>query len=569
MNFLEQFRLWLEGSFADDKIKEELRQIEDNTNEIEDRFYKNLEFGTAGLRGVIGAGTNRMNILTVGRATQGLANYLIKEYINDISVVIAYDSRLMSKEFAKTAADVLISNGIKAYLFDEIKSTPQLSYAVRYLKCQAGIVITASHNPCQYNGYKVYNSNGGQIIESEANKITEEIANLNYEQIKFTQNIDNSNIITVDKEIDDSYIKLVKELSLCKDVDNNIKIIYTPLHGTGNIPVRRVLDEIGYKNVFVVKEQEKPDSKFSTVKYPNPEDIDAFKLGIKLAKENDADIILATDPDCDRVGVVVKDNNTHEYSALTGNQVGALLVDYILKIKSLNNELLDNSIIINSIVTSDLGCKIAKSYDVQTCKTLTGFKYIADKINELELSNPNTFIFGYEESYGYLYGDFVRDKDAVIASMLIAEMSAYYKKRGKTLIDVLNSLYERHGIFIDEVVSFTVEGVSGHNKISKIIEYFRDNKPNIINGNSITNLFDYKLGIHYDLITGDFDKLQLPKSNVLKFCFEDESWFVIRPSGTEPKIKVYFSLNGKSEQETRERLNNVKTEVFAIMNCIV
>lgn len=569
MRHLEQYRAWIDSEFTDESTKEELRQLEHCAEEIEDRFYKDLEFGTAGLRGIIGAGTNRMNIFTVAKTTQGLANYLLGQYENDISVAIAYDSRRMSKEFALKTAEVLSANGIKVYIFESLRSTPELSFTIRELKCKAGIVITASHNPPQYNGFKVYNSNGGQILEQDADLITEEISKIDFNCIKYSHNLTNSNIIYISKDIDNKYIECVKSLSLNKDLDYNINIVYTPLHGTGNIPVRRVLKERGFRNVFTVSEQEAPDSNFSTVKLPNPEDIEAFNLAINMAKKIKADIILGTDPDCDRVGVVVRNEENNEYIALTGNQVGALLLNYILQSKKNNNTLTDNLVMINTFVTSDLGEKIAERYGVKTIKTLTGFKYIADTINKFEKSGQGKFVFGYEESYGYLTGDYVRDKDGVVASMLIAEMSAFYKKRGYSLLGVLKKLHDEYNFYKDETVSVSLEGISGQNKIIKIIEYFRENKPTVICGKNIKYLYDFKLGILYDFITGDFEKLDYPKSNVLKFCFEDESWFVIRPSGTEPKMKIYFSFCGSSEEEAKEQLENIKTDVFAILNCIV
>lgn len=570
MKHYEQYKLWLESDFTIESMKDELRAIEDNPKEIEDRFYKDLEFGTAGLRGIIGVGTNRMNELTIARATQGLADYLIDEYKNNISVAIAYDSRHMSKEFAWTAACVLADNNIKVYLYDDLRSTPQLSFTVRQLKCNAGIVITASHNPSNYNGYKVYNKFGGQIIEDEASKITEKISNVNFNDIKLSsQNESNNNIIIIGEDLDKIYIDMVKKQKLSKDLDLDINIIYTPLHGTGNIPVRRVLRETGFNNVYVVAEQELPDGDFPTVEKPNPEDVEAFALAVRDAVKVNADIILGTDPDCDRVGVMVKDTTTGLYQAITGNQIGALLVNYILNIKKAENSLPKNSIIVNTIVTDDLGEKIAQAFGVKTEKTLTGFKYIANKIQEYDNNKQYSFIFGYEESYGFLAGDFVRDKDAVISSMLIAEMSAYYKKRGKTLLDILQDLYKTYGFYEDEVISINVEGASGQNKITRIIENFRDNKPTDMAGYNIKESYDYKLSMHFDLNTGDFEKITLPKSNVLKFCFEDGSWFVIRPSGTEPKMKIYLSLCGQSYEEAIEKLNRIKDEIMSIINCIV
>lgn len=566
---LERYRFWIENEFTDEKTKEELKNLEGFGEEIEDRFYKDLEFGTGGLRGVVGAGTNRMNIYTVAKTSQGLANYLINKYETDISIAIAYDSRHMSREFALKAAEVFSANGIKVYLSEFLKSTPELSFAVRELDCKAGIVITASHNPPQYNGYKVYNCYGAQILDEEANAIIEEISNIDFDCIKYSPSIENANIIYIDSSIDDKYIESVKSLRQNKDLEFNISIVYTPLHGTGNIPVRRVLREVGFNNVYVVPEQEKPDPNFSTVKFPNPEDIEAYTLAIEMAKKVGADIILATDPDCDRVGLVVRDDETGEYIGLSGNQVGALLLNYILKSKKAADKLSNDLVMINTVVTSDFGEKIANDYGVKTLKTLTGFKYIADTIDKYKKSGQGEFVFGYEESYGYLTGDFVRDKDAVIASMLIAEMCAYYKKRDLNILDVLNKLYDEYNFYIEETVSITLEGISGQGKISKIMEYFRENKPSAISGKNIKYLYDFKLGILYDFCTGDFEKLDFPKSNVLKFYLEDESWFAIRPSGTEPKMKIYFSACGKSKKEAMKSLDNVKEDVLYIMDRIV
>lgn len=566
---LERYKFWIENEFTDEQTKEELKSLEGCLEEIEDRFYKDLEFGTGGLRGVIGAGTNRMNVYTVAKTSQGLANHLLNQYKTDISIAIAYDSRRMSREFALKAADVFSANGIKVYMSEILRSTPELSFAVRQLGCKAGIVITASHNPPQYNGYKVYNNYGAQILDEEANSIIEEISKIDFNCIKYSPNIDKANIIYIDSSIDDKYIEAVKSLSLNKDLEFNIGIVYTPLHGTGNIPVRRVLRERGFNNVHVVPEQEKPDSNFSTVKFPNPEDIEAFKLAIDLANKVNADIILATDPDCDRVGLVVKDEENDEFIALSGNQVGALLLNYILQSKKDADTLASDLIMINTVVTSDFGEKIAERYGVKTLKTLTGFKYIADTIRKYEESGQGRFVFGYEESYGYLTGDFVRDKDAVVSSMLIAEMSAYYKKGGKSVLSVLNKLYDEYNFYIEETVSLTLEGISGQSKISKIMEYFRENKPSAISGKDIKYLYDFKLGLLYDFSTGDFEKLDFPKSNVLKFYLEDESWFAIRPSGTEPKMKIYFSVCGKSEEEAKQSLKNIKEDTFYIMDRIV
>jgi phosphoglucomutase len=569
MMHLERYRFWIESEFTDEQTKKELKDLEACVEEIEDRFYKDLEFGTGGLRGVIGVGTNRMNTYTVAKTSQGLANYLLNQYETDISIAIAYDSRHMSREFALKAADVFSANGIKVYISEILRSTPELSFAVRQLGCKAGIVITASHNPPQYNGYKVYNDYGAQILDDEANSIIEEISKIDFNCIKYSPNMDKANILYIDRSIDDKYIEAVKSLSQNKDLEFNIGIVYTPLHGTGNIPVRRVLRERGFNNVHVVQEQEKPDPNFSTVKYPNPEDVESYALAIDLAKKVKADIILATDPDCDRVGLVVKDEKGDEFVALNGNQVGALLLNYILQCKKEANTLTSDLLMINTVVTSDFGEKIAQHYGVQTLKTLTGFKYIADTIRKHEESGQGKFVFGYEESYGYLAGDFVRDKDAVISSMLIAEMSAYYKKRGMSVLSVLNKLYDEYNFYIEETVSLTLEGISGQSKINKIMEYFRENKPSAISGKDIKYLYDFKLGLLYDFSTGDFERLEFPKSNVLKFYLEDDSWFAIRPSGTEPKVKIYFSVCGKSDEEARESLKNIKEDTFYILDRIV
>lgn len=567
MNCIDCYQLWLENEFIDELTKKELLDIADNHDEIEDRFYKELEFGTAGLRGKLGAGTNRMNIYTVGKSTQGLCNYLKYKYDSDISVAIAYDSRNMSKEFATVSANVLSNNGIKVYIYEGIRSTPQLSFAVRRLKCNAGIVITASHNPAEYNGYKVYNNAGGQILQEEADEILQNINVIDYSELSINSG-DEKNIIFIGKEIDEEYFECVQSLSLTNDTDSNISIVYTPLHGTGSVPVKEILRRRNFTNINVVKEQDEPDGDFPTVKYPNPEDINAFKLGINLAKDVDADIILGTDPDCDRVGVIVKNNND-EYEALTGNNIGALLINYISELRKINNINANDGKIISSIVTSDFGSKIASYYSIETIKTLTGFKYIAQKIDELNKDDNKNFVFGYEESYGYLYGDYVRDKDGVVSSMLIAEMAAYYKKKAKSLLEVLDELRCKHGYYLDEIVSYNVEGQSGGHKINKVIEYFRENKPSIIGNNHVEILNDYKLGIQYNLMNGDFDKIEVPKSNVLKFVFVDKSWFVLRASGTEPKIKVYFSVNSSSMEESENKLKEVKKDVLSIIDCIV
>lgn len=560
MDFMDKYNLWLDSQEIDNEIKEELLSIKGNVKEIEDRFYKDLEFGTGGLRGKIGAGTNRMNKFTVAKATQGLAEY-VKDN-GELSAVIAYDSRHSSPEFAKTAALVLAANGIKAYLFESLRPTPELSFAVRHLKANAGIVITASHNPPEYNGYKAYGPDGGQQVPEVANKVIEKISQVkDFSDVRIMdeQEAFNKGLISIiGKEIDDIYIEQVKDLSLRRDVDKDINIIYTPLHGTGNIPVRRVLKELGYNNVHVVKEQELPDPNFSTVGYPNPEDPKAFKLAIELAQKVNGDMILGTDPDCDRVGVVVKDNNG-KFIVLNGNQTGALLLDYIL---SNRTDIPSNAIIIKTIVTSELGRVVAKHYGVDTIDTLTGFKYIGEKIKEFEQSKKHSFQFGYEESFGYLTGTFVREKDAVIASMLICEMAAYYKTKGLNLHQALMQLYERFGYYVEELFSINLEGIEGKRKINTIMDSFRKDYSEEIEGLRLAKVYDYLSSKISDVRRLSEDSfINLPKENVLKFIFEDSSWYALRPSGTEPKLKIYISANGKSHDIAYNKLKAIEKDV--------
>ncbi|MDW5298863.1 MAG: phospho-sugar mutase, partial [Sedimentibacter sp.] len=532
--YREKLEVWLDSPFVDEDLKEELKKIQKMDNEVEDRFYKELEFGTGGMRGKIGAGTNRMNFITVAKATQGIADYLNEKYKDDnISAAIAYDSRNMSKEFAEKTACVFAANNIKVYLFESLRPTPELSYAVRYFGCKAGVVITASHNPPEYNGYKVYDEYGGQVVK-DADTIIKKINDVKLKDIKLSQFDENDKIEIIGNELDTAYINEVKKLSLRTDVDKNINIIYTPLHGTGNKLVRRVLDELKYKNVYTVKEQEEPDPQFSTVKSPNPEEISAFEIAIKKAQELNGEIILGTDPDCDRVGLVVKNHN-NEYVPLNGNQTGALLLNYVLSTLHEQGKIPKNGAIVKTVVTSEIGRSIASKYKVAAFDTLTGFKYIAELMQNFEDTKEYNFVFGYEESYGYLAGTFVRDKDAVIASMLICEMAAYYKKKGKILLDVLKEIYGEHGYYIEETISLTFAGVSGQSKMKAIMENFRENKLSSLAGKNIPYIYDYRMGIALDLTTGKTESLNYPKSDVLKFCFEDGSWLVLRPSGTEPK----------------------------------
>lgn len=562
MDYKLMYNKWLN---FDDKTKEELLSIKDE-NEIIDRFYRDLEFGTGGLRGVIGAGTNRMNVYTVRRATQGLANYINNKEIKNPSVAIAYDSRLYSDVFAKEAALVLNANGIKTYIFDELKPTPMLSFAVRELKTTAGIVITASHNPKEYNGYKVYWSDGGQITEEHAKGILEEIEKVDYEDIKiadFNTAKEKGLFNVIDKSVEDKYIELVKELIINKELVQNIgkdmKIIYTPLHGTGNKPVRRVLSELGFKNVNVVLEQELPDVNFSTVKYPNPEEHEVFNIAIEMAKNSGADLILGTDPDCDRVGVVVK-NDLGEYIVLTGNQTGALLTEYMLSQLKINNKMPINPMVIKTIVTTELAREICSFYGVEIIDVLTGFKYIGEKIKEYE--GEKNFIIGFEESYGYLSGSFVRDKDGVIACALICEMAAWYKSKGMSLYDGMLEIYKKYGYYKEGLKSVTLKGIEGSEKIKHIMDKFRDNPPlNIANQKAIV-IKDYLKGIEKNIVDGSEKIIDLPKSNVIQLILQDKSVITARPSGTEPKIKFYFAAVGNSIGEAEEKVKKMQEEIL-------
>lgn len=559
-----KFDMWLESPYVDEELKKELKKIEKDDLEIEDRFFKELEFGTGGMRGKIGAGSNRINIVTVAKATQGISDYLNEKYLGDINVAIAYDSRNMSKEFAEKAACVFAANNINVYLFEGLRPTPELSFAVRHFKCKAGVVITASHNPPEYNGYKVYDQFGGQVV-ADADTIIHNINQVMLKDIKSSGLIENEKIHIIGNDIDTIYINEVKKLSLNSDVNKDIKIVYTPLHGTGNKLVRKALDELGYENVFVVKEQEHPDPQFSTVKSPNPEEMSSFEIAIKNAEEINGEIIIGTDPDCDRVGLVVR-NHQGEFEPLNGNQTGALLLNYVLSSLYEQGRIPKKPAVVKTIVTSELGRDIASKYNVDTFDTLTGFKYIAELMQNFEDEGSYNFLFGYEESYGYLAGDFVRDKDAVIASVLICEMAAYYKKNGKILLDVLNDIYHEHGYYIEETVNLSFAGVAGLNKMKSIMEGFRENKFNNLAGKNIPFIYDFKLGTVLNLKDGKSEKLNYPKSDVLKFSFEDGSWLVLRPSGTEPKLKVYFSIKGEDKAQSMKTLDEVKKEVLKIID---
>lgn len=546
MDIHEKYEYWLT---FDDNTKNELESITDK-KEIEDRFYKDLEFGTGGLRGIMGAGANRMNKYTVGKATKGLCEYLKNEFAGEKSVVIAYDSRNNSKAFAECAAEVLCYNGIKTFLFEEIMPTPVLSFSVRYLNCNAGIVITASHNPKEYNGYKVYDKYGCQLVPQYADKVISYINNVkdikSVKHMNLNMALSNGYLTYIGDEVLNSYISEVEKMAVYKEA-SDLKIVYTPLHGTGNIPVRKVLSDMSF-DVSVVKEQAVADGNFTTVRSPNPEEKDALNMALEQAKRANADLVIGTDPDCDRVGVGVLHNG--EYTLLTGNQTGALLVDFYLKFKK--QSLNPKSTLVKTIVTNDLGAEIARKNGLNVVETLTGFKYIGDQITKYEKTGENEFLIGYEESYGYLVGTYARDKDAVVASMLICEMAAYYKKNKMTLVDALNVLYSEYGFYLDALDSFVLKGKDGASRIKNIMSYFRANKATVFP--NITDVKDYSTGI------GD-----LPKSNVLKFFLKGGSWIAVRPSGTEPKLKMYYSVRGIDSSTCERSLQNIRTIINGII----
>ena len=570
MSYKEKYQAWLDSEIISEEIKNELRAIKDE-KEIEDRFYKDLEFGTGGLRGVIGAGSNRMNIYTVSQATQGFADYLNASFENP-SVAVAYDSRNMSPEFAKAAALTLCANNIKVNLFESLRPTPMLSFAVRELKCDGGIVITASHNPKIYNGYKAYDQFGCQLTDKPAKEVIDYVAKVSdFSMIKTISEEEalNKGILKmIGEDVDKVYIEKVKSLAinteLVKEKAKDLKIIYTPIHGSGNIPVRRVLKELGYENVKVVKEQEAPNGEFPTAPYPNPEMPQVFELALKMAETEKPDIIFGTDPDCDRIGVVV--NAGGEYKVLTGNQTGLLLTDYVLNAKKETNTLPDNGVVIKTIVTTEGARKIAENYGVECMDVLTGFKYIGEKIHEFEVNNDKTYLFGFEESYGYLAGTFVRDKDAVIASMLIAEMTLYYKNKGMSLYEALIKLYERIGFFKEELISIELKGKEGQEKIASCIDALRNSSLSEVDGVKVVTKYDYKLSVEENLVDGTKSEIKLPKSNVLKFILEDGSSFVVRPSGTEPKMKIYSAVRGTSLENAEKESARFKAAIMDIIN---
>lgn len=554
MSYMDKYNYWLESNYFDDDTKKELRAISDE-KDIEDRFYADLEFGTAGLRGKIGAGTNRMNKYTVALATQGLARTIVSkgQEAMDRGVAIAYDVRQYSDVFSEIAARVLAANGVKSYLFDDIRPTPVLSYTIRHLKTISGIVVTASHNPRDYNGYKVYWEEGSQILDEIADEILSEIGKIkDFNEINIMdldKAMEAGLIEYIGKEIDDKYNQELLDLAINEDIDKDIKIVYTPLNGTGNIPVRRILKDRGFTNIIIVTEQEKPDSNFTTVGYPNPEDPKAFNYAVELGKKESVDILIATDPDCDRIAMMVNNGND-DFIFLNGNQTGALLVNYIISSRYNNGTLPKNAAIVKSLVTGDLGRAIADKYGVKTFDTLTGFKFICEKANQWEITNEYTFLFGYEESIGYTYGTHVRDKDAVVSSMLIAEMAACYKKKGKNILEVLEELYQEYGYYREKLISVVLEGVEGSKRIGRMMEHFRANPLNSIDDMNLEKTIDY---LHQE--TGN------AKSNVLKYYLDDGSWYAIRPSGTEPKIKLYIYSKDKNDKKAKEKIKSIEKVV--------
>ena len=573
MGYKEQYMQWLESDYMDEATKEELRQIAGDEKEIEERFYTELEFGTAGLRGIIGAGCNRMNEYTVRKATQGLANYILKVGGQDRGVAIAYDSRHMSPEFADVAALCLAANGIKAYVFESLRPTPELSYAVRKLHTIAGINITASHNPPEYNGYKVYWEDGAQITPPHDSGIMNEVKAIS--DYAVCKKMDKDAAIaaglyqTIGADIDDPYIEELKKLVVHQDaidaVGSQIKVVYTPLHGTGNIPVRRVLKELGFTNVYVVPEQELPDGDFPTVSYPNPEAKEAFTLGLALAKKVDADLVLATDPDADRLGVYVKDAKTGEYHPLTGNMSGCLIGDYLIGQKKELQGLPEDGVFVRSIVSTNMADAIADYYGIELVEVLTGFKFIGQKILEMEKTGKGTYLFGMEESYGCLTGTYARDKDAVVASMALCEAAAYYKTKNMTLWDAMIAMYERYGYYQDGITAIALKGIEGLEKIGQIMNTLRAEAPKEIGAYQVTAVRDYKNDTITDIATGAVRPTGLPSSNVLYYELTDDAWVCVRPSGTEPKVKFYFGIKGSSLADADAKAEAMKAAVNALV----
>ena len=570
MSYMDTYKQWCENPYFDESVREELKSIAGNEKEIEDRFYKDLEFGTGGLRGVIGYGTNRMNVYTVRRATQGLANFIIKEGAQDKGVAIAFDSRRMSPEFSDEAALCLAANGIKAYIFPSLRPTPELSFAVRYLGCTAGIVVTASHNPPEYNGYKVYWEDGAQITAPKDKQIITEVLNVT----------DFNTVKTMDKEaakaaglynvigsdLDDAYIaELKKQIvnpDVIKEMGKTMTVVYTPLHGTGNIPARRVLKEIGFENVYVVPEQELPDGNFPTVSYPNPEDPAAFTLALKLAKEKNADVVLATDPDADRLGVYAKDSKTGEYVSFTGNMSGMLIAEYLLSQKKAKGLIPANGALVKTIVSTNMADAVAKEYNLKLIEVLTGFKYIGEQIKFFEQQHTYHYVFGLEESYGCLAGTYARDKDACVAVMMLCEVASWCKKHGKTLWDAMLDMYEKYGYYREGLETKTLKGIDGAAQIQSMMSEYRTNPPKELGGHRVLAVRDYKEDTRKDLVTGEVTKTGLPASNVLYYELSDNAWCCVRPSGTEPKIKYYFGVKGTSLADADAKLAALKEDLL-------
>lgn len=573
MSYREQYDFWLKDAYFDEATKEELRSIAGNEGEIEDRFYKELEFGTGGLRGVIGAGTNRMNIYTVRKATQGLANYIIKQGGRDRGVAIAYDSRRMSPEFADEAALCLCANGIKAYVFDALRPTPELSFALRTLHCISGIVITASHNPPEYNGYKAYWEDGAQVTAPRDKEIITEVKNVtDYHEVKTMDKkeaMDKGLYQVIGKEIDDAYMaELKKQIihpEIIKEVADEIKIVYTPFHGTGNVPVRRILSELGFKHVYVVPEQELPDPDFTTLEYPNPEDPKAFTLALKLAKEKNADIVLATDPDADRLGIYALDSKTGEYMPFTGNMSGMLIAEYILRERTATHTMPENPALVTTIVTTNMAGAIARDYGLRFVEVLTGFKYIGEQIKLFEQTGSNNYVFGLEESYGCLAGTHARDKDAVVAVMCLCEVAAYCKKHNMTLWDMMVSMYEKYGYFKETQYTITMKGIDGARQIAEIMDKLRKNPPKAFGDLKVEKFRDYLNDVVIDMESGEKTTTGLPKSNVLYFELPDNAWCCARPSGTEPKIKFYMGVKGNSIEDAQAKVEKLTEDVKAVL----
>lgn len=572
MDYIQEYKRWLDN--ADAETVAELKAIENDANEIKERFYKNLEFGTAGLRGIIGAGSNRMNSYVVGQATQGLANQLIKtnSAADEISVAIAYDSRIKSDEFAKVSAAILAANGIKVYLFEELKPVPELSFTVRYKKTTAGIVITASHNPAKYNGYKVYGADGAQLNPELAAIVLDEIGKTDmFKDVKtcdFDKAVADGKIVMIGDDVEDAYLDCVAAQSINSDLirekGDSLTFVYTPFHGSGNKPVRKILKRMGFDNVVVVKEQELPDGRFPTVKSPNPENKEGFTIAIEYAKKCGADLIIGTDPDADRVGIIVKNKNG-EYNTYTGNQVGAMLTEYILSSLKSRGELADDAYVVKTIVTTNLTKAICDNYGVEMKEVLTGFKFIGEKIKESEETGKGTYIFGFEESYGYLKGTYARDKDAVVATMLIAEMTLWCKENGSSLAEFMDSIYAKYGRYIEYVESVVMEGIDGSEKIAAIMDKLRADTPTSIGGKKVMAVRDYETSVRTEIKSGTTEEILLPKSNVIYLELEDGNNFIVRPSGTEPKIKLYCLLRGKDSAAAEDLLAKVKDDIKKIV----